>query len=219
MPHYDLDYVAQRYDAMNHSVSDISFLRAGFVLGACDRIRSVLDVGYGSGGFLAAMNNARCFAEPPDLPIRCVGTDISGYPVPKGCEFLPWDRAVQEQWDLVTFFDSLEHFPTLQVLHDLKARWIVITAPWVCEEASPAWLAAWKHLRPGEHLHHFKPSALCNLMEVHGYRCASLGFIEDMIRKPSEKQEHNTFTAVFASRAHSESTDICITSNPWRMGI
>lgn len=183
---YDVGYVATRYDTIPESVANLSHLRAGYLLGLCAPLASVLDVGYGNGGFLRAMQAAG---------VRCCGTDISGYPVPEGCEFMPWKFALNSEWDLVTFFDSLEHFPTLDWLGDLRAKWVAITVPCVKEDANAGWLAKWKHLRPGEHLHHFRPSALDLLMRSHGFRGVAIKALEDLIRRPGE--ENNTFTALY----------------------
>lgn len=189
MPKYDVSYVVERYDMIPEQVEKMSFLRAGFLRGVCGPIGRLLDVGYGNGQFLRTMQLAGC---------RGFGTDISGYPVPPGCEFIPWAPALAAPWGLVTFFDSLEHFPTLDFLGRLNATWIAVTAPCVSETATVDWLAGWKHLRPGEHLHHFKPSALTVLLQSLGYRVVIASFIEDMLRPPPYAgAEPNTFTAVY----------------------
>lgn len=184
---YDVGYVSERYDTIPESVANISYLRAGHALAICGKVKRVLDVGYGNGGFLKAMRAAGC---------ACTGCDISGYPVPEGCEFLPWPAAVAQSWDLATFFDSLEHFPDLGVLQWLRTRWLVITVPWVPEEVTVDWLAAWKHLRPGEHLHHFRVGAFVRWLRTLGYMAVRISHLEDMIRRPATGQP-NTVTLIF----------------------
>lgn len=186
---YDVQYVAERYDDKPALVTAMSHLRAGWLLGVCSRLSHVLDVGYGNGGFLRAMRAAG---------LHCAGTDISGYPVPEGCASLTWAEAVAESWSLVTFFDSLEHFPDLEVLAELKARYVCVTVPSVAEHATVSWLAEWKHLRPGEHLHHFTPTALDLLLRTHGYRQVRAQPLEDMIRRTAiADSTPNTCTSLY----------------------
>ena len=187
MPSYDVGYVATRYDTIPEAVANISFLRAGFIAGVCGPVNTVLDVGYGNGGFLRAMQLTGA---------QCSGCDVSHYPVPEGCEPVRWNEALGREWDLVTFFDSLEHLPSLNFLAQMQARWLAITVPCVAEEATPEWLAAWKHLRPGEHLHHFKMGALRRLLAHRGYERRAIGHPEDMIRR-GMNGELNTFSAIF----------------------
>jgi hypothetical protein len=185
---YDVDYVKSRYDTLPDRGARMSFLRAGFIIGATGRIaHSVLDVGYGNGSFLRCMGS---------LGAKCAGLDISGYPVPEGCR-----RArisdLCAHWDLVTMFDSLEHMPDLEFLRHMPARFVAVTAPWFHVKQGLDWFASWKHRRPGEHLHHFSPESLRELMHSCGYRQIVSAPIEDAIRKP-EGNLPNTVTSVFA---------------------
>ena len=187
LKHYDVGYVSERYDTIPDSVLKLSYARAGFILGVCGEIRNVLDVGYGNGGFLRAMQSAG---------VECAGSDISGYPLPPGCRWVAPEDLPARDWDLITFYDSLEHFPSLDFLRSLRAEYVAITAPCVREGASVDWLAGWKHLRPGEHLHHFTVTAAQRMMARLGYRLGQVGYVEDMIRTP-RAFERNIFTAVF----------------------
>jgi hypothetical protein len=187
-PTYDEAYVATRYDTIPESVLNLSYVRVGYVLAVCGPVRKVLDIGYGNGGFLRAMHGTGA---------ECAGSDVSGYPLPPGVRAVAPDRIAAEAWSLVTFYDSLEHFPTLDILTQLRTDWLAITAPCVPEDVTVEWLAGWKHLRPGEHLHHFSPTALARLLDrTAGYRLVDLSYVEDVIRRPVTP-ERNIFTAIF----------------------
>ena len=180
---YTAEYIEEAYASMPERVEMMSWLRTGFVIGAIGIPASVLDVGYGNGGFLKAMQS---------LGSLCYGCDISGYPLPEGCEELSWPEVLDSRFALVTFFDSLEHIESLEFLSQLKAERVVITAPYYREEAFPTW----KHRKPGEHLHHFTPESLKRLMEHMGFSRVKTVDLEDCIRGRLDGQQ-NTFTSIF----------------------
>ena len=60
----------------------MSYLRLGYLHGVIgDKPKSLLDVGYGNGSFLKTVI---------DDGIDAWGSDISGYPVPIGVNFIDW---------------------------------------------------------------------------------------------------------------------------------
>lgn len=169
---YDVDYVTERYDAYGESVRNMSHLRLGYLAGAIGRLpRSVLDVGYGNGDFLRVCRNVVSDVN---------GTDISQYPLPDGCAFVAdmFSRA----FDVVCFFDSLEHFSDIDFLHKLDTNYIVVSLPW-CHYLNDEWFKHWKHRRPGEHFWHFNASSLEAFMLSQGFRVVNISCIEDTIRK------------------------------------
>jgi hypothetical protein len=181
---YDLEYVRVRYDALPDHGRAMSYLRAGFIIGALRSIPgSILDFGYGNGDFLAVMRDYGC---------ECYGYDISGYPLPKGVYCSDWASVVNRKWGLMSFFDSLEHLESIDFLAALQAYAIVVTAPYMPLNGN---FASWKHRRPGEHLRHFTPMALTLMMRDYGYRLMVCRSLEDVIRKSDRKG--NTFTAVY----------------------
>lgn len=187
---YDKAYVAKRYDSIPEAVRRMSFLRAGFIIGAVGPIHSLLDVGYGNGDFLSIW---RLWAS---WSVDLWGLDISGYPLPKGSRQADMGQLEAWPWDLVTFFDSLEHMADLGFLRRMKARHVAMTIPWCRIENGIDWFRFWKHRRPGEHLHHFSPISLVRMMEDAGYKFMTYCSLEDAIRRPQNSHE-NTFTAVF----------------------
>ena len=185
---YDCEYVNSRYNTLPDHGDQMSWLRIGYIIGAIGGIpANCLDVGYGNGSFL------RCLAR---YGVICSGYDVSGYPVPDGCR-----RAVEgdifRDWELLSFFDSLEHFWDIGFVVNLRARYVAITAPHYHPYMGEAWFEAWKHRRPGEHLHHFSPQTLRRLMKYVGYQQIITARIEDGLRGGGEGGIQNIFTSVF----------------------
>lgn len=169
---YDIDY-AQKYDAYGTLNSDISHLRLGYVLGTLGYVpKSILDVGYGNGAFLKVCTS---------LIENCYGFDISGFPVPAGAHFsADW---LNEQVDVATFFDSLEHFTDPYVIANCHAKYIIGSLPWF-HNYSDEWFTQWKHYRPNEHLWYFNPYSLANFAHTIGYELINFSNVEDVVRKP-----------------------------------
>lgn len=184
---YDLDYI-QKYFDYGEKENHLSFLRLGYLLGAVnEKIESVLDVGYGSGAFLKACTNY--------IP-NCYGHDITGINVPDKVTFV--EDIYEKEYDVVTFFDVLEHFQDVHIIGKLKCRYIMITLPWCYNyQTSSKWFENWKHRKPNEHLHHFNKESLTNLFEKHNFQCINIGNVEDTIRKDAHNLATNILTSVF----------------------
>lgn len=192
---YDKKYVKDRYDSYGISCDMMSYLRLGYIMGSIERpIISVLDVGYGNGSFLKVCKQAN---------IETYGTDISNYELKYG-DFVKFDKIFDNNYDLITFFDSLEHFHKLDFLSNLQCNYVCISVPYCHYNQIYAndhingdkYFKNWKHRRPDEHIWHFNDEALINLMDSHGYNIVSMSTIEDIIRKPSD-QFPNILTAIF----------------------
>lgn len=182
---YDLEYVQKRYDSIPEQVARMSFLRAGFIIGALGFVpRVVLDIGYGNGNFLDTMRLYGC---------DCFGYDISGYPLNHGSKEIQWNDLKIKQFDIITFWDSLEHMPDLDFLAALRTAFIAVTVPWMPFNNGD--FASWKHRRPGEHLWHFTPLTLAAMMKHYGYKEKLSQSVEDAIRKSA--RHPNTFTAIY----------------------
>ena len=183
---YDVKYVADRYSSA--PVNEMSHLRLGYIIGSVGFVpESVLDIGYGSGDFLKAAIKI--------IP-KVFGYDIPpAYPV-NGVEIV--ESPFNDSYDVVTFFDSLEHFDDIYAIQALRTRYIVTSVPW-CHYFSDEWFRDWKHRRPNEHLWHFDSTSLVSFMNDIGYELLNQCSIEDTIRK-SDGAWKNILTATFRHR-------------------
>lgn len=144
---YDAAYVAKY---AGYPLTEISYLRVGLLKAFVSKGR-LLDVGHCRGDFVRAAQRAGFDAWGYDVH----GIDVGVPTVPKLCNGQPWD--------VVTFFDSLEHFDRLESARALGslAKWIVVACP--CRPASFPAVRDWRHYRPGEHLHYFSRQSLGRL--------------------------------------------------------
>lgn len=182
---YDLEYVHKRYDEYGELTKRMSHLRLGYIIGVINKYpKTILDVGYGNGDFLRTCLNV--------IP-KCYGNDVSGYQIPENCEFV--DNIFTKEFDVITFFDSLEHFENIDFMSELKCNYVIISLPWF-HNFSDEWFYNWKHRRENEHLHHFSDKSLIKFMKHHNFECISITNIEDIIRKPIDDHK-NILTGVF----------------------
>jgi hypothetical protein len=182
---YDKDYVNTRYVKYGELPTYMGYLRLGNIIGSLNRVpKSILDVGYGDGSFLKVCSN---------IVPKCYGYDISTYPIPNGCTQV--ESITENFYDVITFFDSLEHFENIEFVRDLKCSAVCISVPH-CHYKNDEWFENWKHRRPNEHLWHFDKKSLIAFMTRMGYEILSSSNVEDTIRKNIE-EESNILTCVF----------------------
>ena len=180
--HYN-DYYADIKDCTRYT----SNLRLGYIIGSIGYIpNSVLDVGYGAGVFLEA-----CGEE-----VDRYGHDISGWPVPEGCTFV--EDLLRGSYDVITFFDSLEHMDDIDFVKDLNTKYVCISVP-DCHYFSDEWFDTWKHRKPDEHLWHFNEASLNKFMDRMGYDTINTCNLEDITRKNNESYT-NILTGIFKKR-------------------
>lgn len=154
----------------------LNSLRLGLVVLANDGKypESVLDVGYGNGDFLQLAK--RKIDE-------CSGYDVSDYPVPKGC----WKvfNMFDKYHEVITFWDSLEHFEDIYFVKNLRCKIVCISLPWCHWQSNldDEWFENWKHRKPDEHLWHFNPASMKKFMTSQGYELIVECDIEDLVRK------------------------------------
>jgi len=160
-----------KYDNYGDKRDKLSYLRLGVLLGALKKNpNKILDVGYGNGDFLkACLNSIK----------ECHGIDLSDYPVPTGCTKI--NNMFSEKYDVVCFFDSLEHFDDIYAIKELKTDYIFISVPW-CHNFSPNWFKSWYHRRPNEHLWHFNKDSINKFFNEIGYECIYQSNFEDIVR-------------------------------------
>lgn len=175
---YDFDYMSSYLQKPEIAMSH---LRTGFLKGFV-RQGKLLDVGYGTGAFVRTASTAG---------FEAYGCDVHG--VDRGIQEKP--LVSEDEWDAVTFFDSLEHFPDLEVIRQLsrRAKVIVVSLP-----KTPRFFPEckkWRHYKPGEHLHYFTEGSLKRLFQPK--RCQVISDVEDAVRGRLDG-EQNILTAVFS---------------------
>ncbi|WP_321778926.1 class I SAM-dependent methyltransferase [Sulfurimonas sp.] len=184
---YDERYINNRYNTYN-SGENMSFSRLGYLLGVLkdEKISSILDVGYGNGDFL---KTASKYIE------KCVGSDIPPmYPLPKHIKTV--ESIYDDNYDVICFFDSLEHFDDIYEIKNLNTKYVYISVPW-CHNLSAEWFDNWKHRREDEHLWHFNLPSLTKFFASIGYELVGNSNIEDIIRTPYDENLPNILSAVF----------------------
>jgi hypothetical protein len=170
---YDNDYAAI-YDRPEYTQQSelLQAMRLGFACAAHGREPvSLTDCGYGNGAF---MKFAKQYVP------YVYGVDVTGVHV-DGCYILP--ELVKS--DILCFWDCLEHIADLSFLSDLPHETIVISLPY-CHfhtEGLKWFETEYKHLKCDEHIHHFTPWSLKNLMDKHGWREVARSGHEDIVRK------------------------------------
>lgn len=186
---YSIEY-SGKYNNYAERGRQLAFVRLGVLMGALGHIpNSILDVGYGNGDFLLACTN---------IIKDCNGHDITKFPLPEKCTFV--DNMFDRHYDVVTFFDALEHFEDINVIKNLNCDYIMITVPW-CHYFSTEWFDKWYHRRPDEHLWHFNDVALRNFFDEIGYECLFMSNFEDTIRvNANNKDCENILGGVFKKK-------------------
>lgn len=173
------------YKQIQDSTRYTSYLRLGYIIGSIGYVpQSILDVGYGTGAFLQA-----CETEVKER----YGHDISGWEVPSGCKFV--DNILENHYDVVTFFDSLEHMNDIEFVKDLNCNYICISVP-DCHYFSDEWFENWKHRKPDEHLWHFNEESLKSFMCRMGYSTVNTCNVEDITRINNQEYT-NILTGIF----------------------
>lgn len=185
---YDISYIKERYDSYKISSVNMSYLRFGYLLGTIKtNIKTLLDVGYGNGDFLTVASQ---------LIPKCYGYEINGYNIPKDCFFV--EDIYKNKYDVVCFFDVLEHFYDIYEIKNLQTQYIYLSVP-ECHYFSDEWFMNWKHRRENEHLWHFNLNSLENFMLEIGYELVASSNIEDIIRK-SVDSNSNILSCIFRKK-------------------
>jgi hypothetical protein len=182
---YDKEYIDNRYSSYP-TTPMMSHLRLGYLLGILDfHPNSLLDVGYGNGDFLKTAST---------IINQCYGCDIEpAFPLPQ--HITAMETMYDRHYDVVCFFDSLEHFDDIYEIKNLDTKYILISVPW-CHYIDDTWFKNWKHRRENEHLWHFNLASLKNFMGEIGFEYVTHSNVEDAIRKPIDNLP-NILTALF----------------------
>lgn len=187
---YNSDY-NMKYNNYGEKGNYISYLRLGVLIGALGRRpKSIVDVGFGNGDFLRAAMKAID---------EVYGCDISDFPVPEGSKRI--DVKDISGIDVTCFFDSLEHFESIDFIKNLSTNYVFISVPW-CHNISEDWFINWYHRRENEHLYHFNEDSLKTFFSECGYECIFTQNFEDIIRvNDSVAPLPNILSCIFKRRA------------------
>lgn len=185
---YNYDY-SNKYNIYGIK-SNIAHLRLGILLGHLKKTpNSILDVGYGNGDFLTTASI---------IINNCYGSDISDYPVPDNCKKV--DINTNNYYDVICFFDSLEHFDDINFIKNLNCEYIFISVPW-CHNFNDNWFIKWYHRKPNEHLWHFNDLSLINFFDSNGYICEYKSNFEDIVRVNNESKYYpNILSCIFKKK-------------------
>jgi len=169
---YDLEYSDTRYSIFSDR-GNILNLRLGYIIGSIGKIpESLMDVGYGNGDFLDTCK---------PLISELYGNDIQpAYPLNEGITFV--DNITSQEVEVITFFDSLEHFHDIEWVKDLKCKYVIISLPWCYNGVDDEWFSTWKHRKPDEHIFHFNEKSLEAFMKRQGFKLVNYCNIEDKVR-------------------------------------
>jgi hypothetical protein len=151
----------------------------------------VLDIGYGNGAFLK-------FGRSAGMEIYGIDVHNEDFGIPT----VTYDTPIE--YDLICFFDSLEHFSRFDQPRSLRARHVMVSIP-----NAPSFLlcnpTAWRHYKPGEHLHYFSSRSLDRFMREWGFPIrVAHGFPEDEIRGKLQYDygmHDNIYTAIYSRAA------------------
>lgn len=180
---YNESYVAC-YDGPEYKrQSDtLQALRLGFVIGAygCVPYRLV-DYGCGNGAFLKVAKEVIPEVRGYDV----AGVEIEGIKVFNN----QFDLDNSGSTEVFTFWDSLEHIQDLTFLRQLHCNMIAVSLPY-CHYHTQGqdWFDnEYKHRKPDEHLRHFSPHSLGQLMKYYGWHKVALSNHEDLVRKSTHR--------------------------------
>lgn len=184
---YDWHYLAERYIDIDDKVRELAQARLhvleeyaprgwtaeGYVHGR------LLDYGCGTGRLVEEA--------------RAAGWDAHGFDLVP-----PYDKMPPGPWDVVTFYDSLEHVPDpAALIRDLHPEWIMLSVPNCLYPENQAWFMRYKHRRAGEHLWHWNRNGLRQFLFGLGYREMMTCYLEDQWRPPTNPAEPNILTAIY----------------------
>lgn len=146
---YNLSYYELMLRLNSKTAEEINKIRWDFIAGL--EPKTILDYGSGVGWFRA---------------FRPQGVDVYTYDIGS----YPQTGDQLEEYDIVCFWDVLEHIPNFDVLWEImkKTNYIAMTIP-IIPDRKDFVLERWKHFKPGEHLHYFTESTLDSFFKAYGF--------------------------------------------------
>lgn len=170
---YDLEYFERMLRNNSRTAEEINSIRWKFISSV--KPKRVLDYGSGVGWFRA---------------YRPKGVEVDTYDVGE----YPQTGANPEfgRYDLVTFWDSLEHIEDLGEIAPFVrgAKYVALSLPIKPKHTK---LEDWKHFKPNEHLHYFDRVTLDALF-------SRLGFYLIKSGSPECPPREDVFSAIYERR-------------------
>jgi len=182
---YPAEYARQYLDL---PIKEMAEIRMDVVRRVAGHGGRILDVGFGAGSFLELATKTPGW--------KSHGFDVHGAAkamLPDGAEWAECWKV--QKWDVVCFFDVLEHLPDLNWLAKLNSKKVIISLP-NSPLQSGGNFAEWKHRKPDEHLWHFDLPSLTATMAAFGWKLIWFGNPEDKIRQHPGNRP-NILTAAF----------------------
>jgi len=154
---YNIDYWDLMIRLNTQHAQEICDIRWNFVKEI--NPKTVLDFGCGMGHFRA---------------FRPEGTEVDTYDIGGW----PQTGIHRSQYDLITFWDVIEHIKKLEVLRPVlkMASHVAVTVPIKPEGGK---LVGWKHYKPGEHFHYFSVKSLKAWFDSEGFEFIAGGWPEE----------------------------------------
>lgn len=147
----------------------------------------LLEIGFGTAEFLKFLNKNY-------KNIELYGYDlITKYKDDKIFNFV--DNYLDLEYDIVLMFDVIEHLKDIQILKDLKTKYLLISTPFLPKFNSIDELKNWHHFKPNEHLWYFDDKSLKKFMKSIGFKQIKSSNVEDIVRKSNFSP--NILTALF----------------------
>lgn len=154
--------------AMGRAINDerIALVRRHSALAGC-----LIDVGIGSGAFLAELDT-------------CTNGVAFGYDVnPAGIAWLEERGMFRDPYaapfDVVTFWDALEHIPDIARILANVNGWVFCSLPIVPGDGPPR--RDWRHWRSDEHCWYFTRAGLIRWMAAYGFACVEHSTAESLL--------------------------------------
>lgn len=145
----------------------------------------LLDIGCGTGSFLRAAPRG----------FTCLGCDINMHCVDycnaHRIEAVGPDIPLENEFDVVTMFDVIEHYSNFDVIDDIKCilkddGYLIFCTP----NFKPNMLdniEEWRHYRPaGEHVFCLSEKSILTLAKIHNFQVVDINFEESKIRLPEK---------------------------------
>ena len=144
---YDLEYFESLLRKYSASSEYIVKTRWSFISEVHPKV--VLDYGCGVGWFRA---------------YKPKGVTVDSYDIAN----FPQTGILHDNYDVVCFWDVLEHIPDFDVIRNLlnKTRYVALSIP--IKPENQEW-STWKHFRPFEHLHYFDTELLDAFFKFVGF--------------------------------------------------